>query len=124
MSERLNAFVKKNDSLDETIYIGRLEHLNIWDEYGLLDDVHLLPKYLFLDDDNSDLFIIELPSEKHDYMAQEIILQLELQCQYVAIIWRLINAFVLTSVQLPLGVSVAALSTKVIEVGLSQKVHW
>ena len=84
MSELLNDFVKKNDSLDEPIYIGQLEHLNIWDEYGLLDGVPLLPKYLFLDDDNLDLFIIELPSKKHEYMALDIFAQLGRKSEYVA----------------------------------------
>ena len=132
MSELLNDFVKKNDSLDEPIYIGQLEHLNIWDEYGLLDDVPLLPKYLFLDDDNLDLFIIELPTDKHEYMARDIFAQLTRQCQYVASVGsgrrnhmeadeRIRPGPRTPNVQLPQGVSMAALSTLVIEVGLSQK---
>jgi hypothetical protein len=83
MSGLLNDIVEKNDSLDEPIYVGQLEHLNIWDEYGLLDGVPLLPKYLFLDDDHLDLFIIELPTDKHESMAQNIFAQLVRQCQYI-----------------------------------------
>jgi hypothetical protein len=131
MSELLNDFVKKNDSLDKPIYIGQLEHLNIWDEYGLLDGVPLLPKYMFLED-NLDLFIIELPSDKHDYMARDIFAQLARQCQYVASVGsgrrnhmeadeRIRPNSHTPNLQLPRGVSMADLSTLVIEVGLSQK---
>ena len=135
MSELLNDFVKKSDSLDELdepIYIGQLEHLNIWDEYGLLDDVPLLPKYLFLDDDNLDLFIIELPTDKHDYMARDMFAQLRDQCRDVDSVGsgrrnhmeadeRICPDPDTSNLQLPQGVSMAALSTLVIEVGLSQK---
>ena len=132
MSELLNDIVKKNDSLDEPIYVGQLEHLNIWDEYSLLDGVPLLPKYLFLDDDHLDLFIIELPTDKHEYMAQNIFARLRDQCQYVDSLGsgRTNHKEAEESirpdpdtpnVQLPQGVSMADLSTLVIEVGLSQK---
>ena len=132
MSDLLNDFVKKTDSLNEPIYIGQLEHFNIWDEYGLLDGVPLLPKYLFLDDDHLDLFIIELPTDKHDYMACDILLQLARQCRYVASVGsgrrnhmeadqRIRPDPHTPNLQLPQGVSMAALSTLVIEAGLSQK---
>jgi hypothetical protein len=97
-----------------------------------LDGVPLLPKYLFLDDDNLDLFIIELPTDKHDYMARNILLQLRDQCRYVDSVGsgrrnhmeadeRIRPDPDTPNVQLPQGVSMVDLSTLVVEVGLSQK---
>jgi hypothetical protein len=102
MSELLNDIRKKNDSLDEPIYIGQLEHLNIWDEYSLLDGVPLLPKCLFLDDDNLELFIIELPSDEHEYMSRNIFAQLRDQYQYIVPLGleeRIIRRLILTRIR-------------------------
>jgi len=89
---------------------------------------------MFLDEEEDplDLFIIELPSDKHDYMARDILLQLARQCRYVASVGsgrrnhmeadeRICPNSHTPNLQLPRGVSMAALSTLVIEVGLSQK---
>eukprot|EP00475_Leptophrys_vorax_P014562 TRINITY_DN20871_c0_g1_i1.p1 TRINITY_DN20871_c0_g1~~TRINITY_DN20871_c0_g1_i1.p1 ORF type:complete len:235 (-),score=39.24 TRINITY_DN20871_c0_g1_i1:162-866(-) len=125
---------KKSSStemLDHPIYVGRLENVDTWEEYGLQDHVPLLPKFLFLDD-NLDLFIVELPTEKHDYLARHILLQLRDQCKCIDSVGsgrrnhmeadeRIRPSPRTPNLQLPQGVPMGSLSTLVIEVGLSQK---
>lgn len=134
LSKRIDVFIKKGsltDMLDEPIYVGRLQNLHIWDEYSLQDHMPLLPKYMFLDD-NLDLLIIELPTEKHDYMTRHILMQLRDECKYIDSVGsgrrnhmeadeRIRPSPRTPNFQLSQGVPIASLSTLVIEVGLSQK---
>jgi hypothetical protein len=119
------------EMLEQPIYIGRLQNIEIWDEYSLQDNMPLLPKYLFLDD-NLDLWIIELPTEKHEYMASHIFGQLRDQCKYIDSVGsgrrnymeadqRICPSPRTPNFQLAQGITLASLSTLVIEVGIFQK---
>jgi hypothetical protein len=131
LSKRIGILIKKTEFLDEPLYVGRLENIDLWEEYGLHENVPLLPKYLFLDD-NLDLYIIELPNEKHDYMARLIFKQLVTQCEeidsvgsgrrnYIEADERICPSPRTPNLQLAQGVTMTSISTFVIEVGLSQK---
>jgi hypothetical protein len=133
LSERIGAFLKKGNSvLDQPIYIGRLENVDIWEEYCQQDHVPLLPKYVFLDEYNLDLYIIELPTDKHEFLARNILLQMRDECKYIESVGsgrrnhieadeRICPSALTPNLQLSQGVEMQFLSTVVIEVGLSQK---
>jgi hypothetical protein len=131
LAERIDICVKTNENsmLNEPIYVGRLKNIEILNEYCLQDNVPLLPKFLFLDDDSLDLFIIELPTEIHEYVARHIFKQLVKQSDFIDSVGsgrrnhmeadeRIRPSPRTPNLQLAQGVS---LSTLVIEVGLSQK---
>jgi hypothetical protein len=129
----MNSSVKKfstDEILNQPIFVGRLENADIWEEYCVHDPVPLLPKFFFLDDDNLDLFIIELPSEKHEFTARHILLQLGRQCEFIDSVGcgrrrrnhmeaddRVVPSYLTFNVHLAQGITTTLLST----VGISQK---
>ena len=133
LSQLIEELVEKNSSaevLETPVLIGRLPSLELWDDYGLDDRVPLSPKHLFLDDD-LDLYLVELPSNKHEYMAEHILLQLRDQCEYIESFGsgrtnhmeadkRISPSELTPNLHLPPGVPMSCLSTLVIEIGLSQ----
>ena len=125
----------KNKTSDLIVFTNQ-ENLGTAGAYSLVLDYGFKRQedffFWFLDDDNLDLFIIELPTDKHDYMARDILLQLRDQCRYVASVGsgrrnhmeadeRICPNSHTPNLQLLRGVSMAALSTLVIEVGQTKR---
>jgi hypothetical protein len=133
VSKRINYLLKKIESeeiIDQPIFVGKLKSLELWDQYAFNDNVSLNPKYLFLDD-HLYLYIIELPTEKHEFMSAEILLQLIRQSRYIRSFGsgrtnhieadqRITSSYDTPKLQIPQGTTLASLSTLVVEVGLSQ----